>query len=213
MNKSINKQDESFLQMIAEERQKLEKKHINNLKKAGLKHYTTPNFIKEREEDERQRARLAISFFIETWNKSDIKNFQDAHGRFFTFGEWCKRRFWLEDFLKFPEELLDLKKEYVALDNEELREWTLKKFVECYKEFLCREIHKVILYQQQPPTEYVKKKIAATHLGEDIDAPFSDFVDIPIVEDLFFEELPEYVSSEDAPLPYLRPKSWCGVSD
>lgn len=147
--------------------------------------------------------------FIKNWDSLNPTDMRDPLNKIMKLDEWLKSRFDINDFCHFPEALLDLKEEYVSLKREDFREWTLKKFVECYKEFLCIELRKVCLYEQQKNCAYVRDKITATRLGEyspfTEDMLFSHFVDIAIDEDIYEDGLPEILENDDTP-NYLRPK-------
>lgn len=148
--------------------------------------------------------------FVEEWDNINPKDMKDPLNKILKLKDWLESRFDINDFCQLPEELLELKREYVSLKREDFREWTLKKFIACYKEFLVTEIRKICLYEQQDFCQYVKDKIKATRLGEYSpyieDMMFSNFVDIAIDEDILEDRLPEILEDDDTP-NYLRPKS------
>jgi len=165
--------------------------------------------IEREDKEERERICSVLKIFIKNWDSLNPTDMRDPLNKIMKLDEWLKSRFDINDFCHFPEALLDLKEEYVSLKREDFREWTLKKFVECYKEFLCIELRKVCLYEQQKNCAYVRDKITATRLGEyspfTEDMLFSHFVDIAIDEDIYEDGLPEILENDDTP-NYLRPK-------
>ena len=147
--------------------------------------------------------------FIKKWNGLNPTNVDDPLNKIMKLNEWLESRFDINDFCQFPDALLELKEEYVSLKREDFREWTLKKFIACYKEFLCIELRKICLYESQSFCAYVRDKVKATRLGEyspnTEDMMFSNFVDIAIDEDIYEDGLPEILEDDDTP-NYLRPK-------
>lgn len=147
--------------------------------------------------------------FVLKWDSMDKLDNDDALKKITKLKEWLDSRFDIYDFCHFPKALLDLKEEYLKLKRPDFREWTLKKFIECYKEFLCMEVRKVFLYESQDFPKYVKDKIKATGLGKYSpfieERMFSNFIDIAIDEDILEDNLPEILEDDDTP-NYLRPK-------
>lgn len=147
--------------------------------------------------------------FVLKWDSMVAIDSEDPLNKIMKLAEWLESRYDIYDFCHFPEALLDLKEEYIGLKRPDFREWTLKKFIACYKEFLITELRKVRSYEQQDDCEYVKEKIKATRLGEYSpyaeDMLFSNFVDIAIDIDIEVDELPEFLIDDDTP-NYLRPK-------
>lgn len=148
--------------------------------------------------------------FIKNWDSLNPIDRLDPLNKIMKLDEWLESRYDINDFCQFPEALLELKEEYVSLKRADFREWTLKKFIECYKEFLCMEFRNICLYEEQTVYRYVQDKIKATRLGEyspfTEDMMFSNFVDIAIDEDIYEDGLPEILEDDGTP-NYLRPKS------
>lgn len=161
---------------------------------------------------ERKALLKSIRIFVESWNRVCPTDPDDPLMKPMTFQQALSRPINIEDFCQLPQALLDLKDEYIKLKNPDLREWTLKKFVECYKEFIFKELHNILKYEDRPINQYVQKKMDKTNLGTTEyylkNKTFDDFEDIAIDEDEIYEDLP-LIQDEDPTKPkYLRPISY-----
>lgn len=161
---------------------------------------------------ERKKVLRSIRLFVESWGRINPTDPNDPLLKPMTLQQAISRKINIDDFCQLPQALLDLRVEYINLKTPDLREWTLKKFVECYKEFIFKELHNILKYEEQPINQYVKKKIDKTNLGTTEyylkNQTFDDFEDIAIDEDEIYEDLP-LIEEDDPTRPkYLRPISY-----
>lgn len=167
------------------------------------------------EREERKRILGVLKFFVETWDRVNPTDWNDDLNKPIGLDEWLKSRYDINDFCNLPNELIDLKEEYVSLKEPDLREWTLYKFIICYKEFLIKELKNIIEYESQNKCGYVKDKIKLTGLGTTeyycSNETFDNFVDIALDEDLHYDCKAEFKEDllmmyDDEDVDYLRPK-------